>query len=436
MVVNVVFAEGCIFFRIERIITPCASLNHVAFVKLDTYLTRYVFLRLIYKRGQRFTQGGVPLTVVNEFREAYGKFLLLVGSHFVKAKGFQVVVREVENRTARGFVYTTALHAYQTVFNDVQKTDTVFTANLIQCVDDVLCAHLFAVECNGYALYKFEFDVGRLIRSLQRRNAHFQEAFLFVQRFVACIFQVQTFVRQVPKVLVLRIVGFTVDLQRHVVCFRIFDFFFTGPDRPFTPRSDNVHVGRKCFDGKLETNLVVTLTRTAVANCVSTFFQCDFNNTLCDDGTCKRRAKHIFFVKRTCLYRGNYVFVHEFVRQVFYIQLRSARLDCLFFKAFQFVRLTNVARYCNNFTVVIVFLQPRYNDRRIQTARIRENYFFNVFLVHVFYPPMGTFYFHTQNCVLLYDFPKKIATVLCTILYIFFLFFEYFFEYFEYFMNK
>ena len=227
---------------------------------------------------------------------------------------------------------------------------------------------------NGY--------ISRLVRSVNRRNAQFEEAFLFILRFICWVFQIQTFVRQMPQVLILGVVGFPVNLQRNVVCFCIVDFFVTALDRPFSPRSDDLHIRSICLDCQFKPNLVVTLTGCTVADCVCTFFECDFSQPLADDRSCKRSTQQIpIFINSTSLYGREYIIVYKFILQIQNDELRSTGLDCLFFQSVQFCTLSNVSRNSDDFAVIIIFFQPRNNDGCIQSARISQNDFFN-FLCH------------------------------------------------------
>ena len=322
------------------------------------------------------------MSVVYELGKANGKFLFFVRRVLVEAKRFQIAVRRVQNFPARRFVYATALHTNQTVFHDIQKPDTVLPAHFVERENDFFRAHFLIVERNGFTLFEINRDIGGFVGRLQRRYAHFQEPFFFVKRFVARVFQIQALVAQMPQILVLGIVRFTANFQGYVVRFRVLDFLFARFDRPFSPRRDNGHIGRKRFDRKLETHLIVPLTRTAVANSVRTFFFRDLHDTLRDYGTGKRSTQQIFLVFCARLHGGDYVFVYEFVRQVLYVQLGRARLQSLFFQALQLVRLSYVSAHRDNFAVIVIFLQPRNDDRSVQTARIGKYYFFDVFLIH------------------------------------------------------
>ena len=278
----------------------------------------------------------------------------------------------VDDGAARGFINTTGLHANQTVLYDVYNANAVLAAQLVQLLQQLQCRQLFAVQCNRNALLKGQGDFCWNIRSLQWGNAQLQETFLFIGWLVCRIFQIQTFVRQVPYVLVLRVVGFSCNLQRNVSCLRILDLFFSGLNVPNSPRSDDGHVRSKCTDCQLETNLVVALTGAAVANCVSALCLCNLNQTLTDEWTGEGSTQQIVvLVNSACLYSWPNILFYEFFLNILNIQLRSTGLQCLFLQALQLkVTLTNVSCYRNNLTVVIVLLEPRNNDRSIQTAGI------------------------------------------------------------------
>jgi len=288
----------------------------------------------------------------------------------------------VQNRTARCFINASGLHTNQTVFYEVSQTNAIFAAQLVQGFNDLNAAHFLAVDGSRDTLFKVNGYISRLVRSINRRNAQFEEAFLFILRFICRIFQIQTFVRQMPQVLILGVVGFPVNLQRNVVCFCIVDFFVTALDRPFSPRSDDLHIRSICLDCQFKPNLVVTLTGCTMADCVCTFFECDFSQPLADDRSCKRSTQQIpVFINSTSLYSREYIIVYEFILQIQNDELRSTGLDCLFFQSVQFCTLSNVSRNSDDFAVIIIFFQPRNNDGCIQSARISQNDFFN-FLCH------------------------------------------------------
>ena len=100
-----------------------------------------------------------------------------------------------------------------------------------------------------------------------------------------------------PQVLVLGIVGLTVDLKRNMMRFCVIDFFVTALNAPFTPRSDDLHIRSESLDRKLKTNLVVALAGAAVTDGVRALFFGDLNKTFCDNRTGKARTEHVFFIQ-------------------------------------------------------------------------------------------------------------------------------------------
>ena len=82
-------------------------------------------------------------------------------------------MRFVENRAAGGLVDAAAFDADETVFHNVQQADAVRAADFVEGEDDVLRAHLLAVEGDGNALFKPDGDIGGLVRRKLRADAHF-----------------------------------------------------------------------------------------------------------------------------------------------------------------------------------------------------------------------------------------------------------------------
>jgi len=212
-------------------------------------------------------------------------------------------------------------------------------------------------------------DVSRNVGSLLGRNAELEKTGLVDGSFVCRIFEVEAFVGQMPQVLVLGVVGLLVDLERDVVLFRVLDLLLTAVEFPESPRSDNVHVRSKCLDGQLETYLIVALTGAAMADSVCAFLQCDLNDALCNDRSCKGGAEQVLLVGCASLHGRDDEVVHKFLVQVFDVQFGSAGLECLFFQTVQLGALTDVAGNCDNLTAVVL-LEPRNQNRGVKAAGI------------------------------------------------------------------
>ena len=123
-----------------------------------------------------------------------------MGGHLVEAEGLEVVMCEIEDRSAGSFVDAAALH--ETVFDDIEQPYAVLATEFIEGEDDVLCAHFLAVEGGRNAFFKIEGDICGLIGSIHRGDTHFKEAGLFVLRLVSGILKIKSFVRKMPQVFV------------------------------------------------------------------------------------------------------------------------------------------------------------------------------------------------------------------------------------------
>ena len=305
--------------------------------------------------------------------------------HFlVNRDHFQMLVSEVQNGSARRLVNTAILHAHQTILNDVDNANAVLAAQLVKLLDNLRNFHLLAINGNGNASFKIDGHIRRLVGCLHRRHAHFQEAFFFVLRLVRRIFQVKTLMGQMPQVLILGIAGLARNLQRNIMRFGVIDLLVAGLDIPLAPRGDNLQIGSETLDSKLKTHLVVALARCAVNHGIGTFCQRNLGQLLTNHRACKRSAQQVSFILGIHLQRGNDNLIAHFVNQIGHDKLRSARCQRLLFQALKLISLAHVTGNGNNLGVVIVFLQPRNDNRRIQATGVRQDNLFDVFLSHLF----------------------------------------------------
>ena len=167
--------------------------------------------------------------------------------------------------------------------------------------------------------------------------------------------------------------------------FRIVDFLIPALDIPLPPGGDDLHVGGEALDGQFKTNLVVAFAGGAVNDGIRALLQRDLRQLPADDGTGKRGAQQIGLVLGIHFQGWNDDFIHHFIHQIGDDQLAGTGGQRLGFQTFQLIGLPHIAGDGNDFRVVVVFLQPGNDDGGIQTARIGEHDFFNLFLVHDVY---------------------------------------------------
>ena len=318
----------------------------------------------------------------------------------VQGDRFKHFMRLIQDRAARRFVHAAGLHPHKAVLHHIHEPDTVLSAQFVQRGHHLHSVFLFAVQRYGNAFLESDGQKRRLVGGFHRGHAHLQEPFFVILRHIRRIFQIQPFVRKVPQVLVLAVIRLAVDLQRYVVCFRVFDLLFSRLDIPDPPGRNDLHVGCERLDGEFKPHLVVPLARTTVTNRVRAFAYGDLRQFLGDDRSGKRRSQKVLsFVHRARFERRIDVFFDENFFQIHDDQFACARLDRFFFQIVQFARLSHVAADRDDLRIVVVFFQPRYNNGRIQSARIRQHDFFDFFVSCHFFLLLSSF-FGTSYCIL------------------------------------
>ena len=71
------------------------------------------------------------------------------------------------------------------------------------------------------------------------------------------------------------------------MCLCVVNLLLPGLDGPFPPRGDDLHSRGKALDGKLESDLVVSLSGAAVSNRIGTFCKGDLSELLSYDRSCE-----------------------------------------------------------------------------------------------------------------------------------------------------
>ena len=81
----------------------------------------------------------------------------------------------------------------------------------------------------------------------------------------------------VPQVTVTAVAGICGERKIDAMCLAVCDLIFTGLHVPFviSPGSDDLYIRSKCLDRKLETDLVVSFSGSAVADRNCAFFSGD-----------------------------------------------------------------------------------------------------------------------------------------------------------------
>jgi len=130
-----------------------------------------------------------------------------------------------------------------------------------------------------------------------------------------------------------------------------------------------VHFRSESLDSELKSYLIVALAGAAVADSVSAFLDSNLSDALCDDRTSKGSTEHIsVLIDSASLNCGDNIVLDELFLEVLDIKLGSACLDSLLLETVELGALSYVTGNSDNFAVIVVFLEPRDDDRSIETA--------------------------------------------------------------------
>ena len=141
------------------------------------------------------------------------------------------------------------------------------------------------------------------------------------------------------------------------MCLAVFNLGFTGIHCPLviSPGCNNLDIRSEGFNTQLKTNLVVTLSGSAVADSGSTFFSCNFNQLLCNQRSCHGSTEQILvLIDSVCLNTGNDVVVTELVNDIFNVELGSTAGLCSFFQTVQLFCLSTVYTDTDNFIIKVL----------------------------------------------------------------------------------
>ena len=202
--------------------------------------------------------------------------------------------------------------------------------------------------------------------------------------------------REVPQVAVFGVDLLLADaVERNLVGGSVVNCVFAAVERPLRvlPRSDDLELRVQGGVGQFETDLVVTLTGSAVSNSVSAFLLGNLHLVLGDERAGERGTKEVraFVLCTGADGRPNVVF-KEFLLEVENVALAGASLEGLVFEGLGVgeVVLTEVGGESDHFAIV-VFLEPGDDDGSIESTAIGEDHFFLGFFLSHFECPLGKF---------------------------------------------
>ena len=307
MVIHVAGSEGSERFAVEAVRRSRAGLDDVALVELESDFACHILLCGFCKCNQCVAKRRIPFALIDDLSKLVAYGLLEFHCSPVEDELLELLVSLHEDRAARCLIDAAGLHADNTVLNDVNDADAVLAAELVQRADDISDLHLLAVDGCRDTLFECHCDLGLLVRSFLRGDG--EDEHVLIIRSQGRIFELETFVADVPQVAVTAVALGVVERKINAVGFAVRNLVVAGlhcPEICHTPRGDNFDIRSQSFDAQLEADLIVALAGCAMADRDSAFLARDLDQLLYDSGAGHGCAEQVFvLIDSARLYAGH-----------------------------------------------------------------------------------------------------------------------------------
>ncbi|MND97227.1 hypothetical protein D3C80_895430 [compost metagenome] len=385
------FLEGHQVLVVQAVGALAADDRGVALVELDADHARDLLLALVDGGLQHLALGREPEAVVDEVGVFDRQFVLQVHGAAVQGDGLDAAVGGQQDRAAGGLIDAARLHADEAVLDQVQTTDAVVVAVLVQRGQQGRRRHGFAVDRDGVALFKADGDDGGDVRGGFRRDGALVHE---LGGLDGGVFQNLALGRGVQKVGVDREGGLAALVlgDRDLVLLGEVQQGLARTELPLAPGGDDVDVGVQGVVAQLEADLVVALAGGAVTDGVGAQLAGDLDLALGDQRTRDRGAEQILaFIEGVGAEHREDEVAHELFAQVVDEDVLGldAQLQRLLLGWGQFFALAQVGGEGDDLRTVFL-LQPLQDDRRVQPARIGEDDFLGGGRGHGSKNPFGT----------------------------------------------
>ena len=290
---------------------------------------------------------------------------------------FHRAVRLFQNGAAGGFIHAAALHAHETIFQQVDPANAMFAAQLVEFGQKGRRRQAFAVDGHRIALFERNFQIFRFVGSLFRADRQHKHLLL---RFGPGIFQNSPFERNMQQVAVAAPRALFAHRHFNVVLARILDQIFAALEIPFPPRRYHPDGGIKRIVAQFEADLIVPLAGCAVRNRIGAFGRGDLHLTFCNKRPGDGRSQEIApLVERIGAEHGKHEIPHKFFLQILDEALARPGTGGLVRNMSQLFALPHIGGESDNLAA-IALNEPAQDNGCIQTAGIRQHDFFDFLL--------------------------------------------------------
>ena len=338
--------------------------------------------RLVDHRLQHLALGREPEAVIDELGIFRDEAVLQMRGLAVERQRLDGAVGDGEDGAARRFIDAARLHADEAVLDEVEAADAIVMAQAIELGEQRCGRHLLAVDGDGIALQELDFDVGRLVGRILRRDGALVDV---GRRLLPGVFQHLALGGGVQQVRIDREGRFAALVLGHgdLVRFGEFDQVGAALELPLAPGGDDLDVGVERIGGEFEADLVVALAGGAMGDGVGAGFRRDLDQALGDQGTGDRGAEQIdALIDGIGAEHREDEIADEFLALVLDVDFLDAQHLGLLAGGLQFAALAQVGGEGHDFGAIFG-LQPFEDDRGVETARIGEDDFLHFLLRHL-----------------------------------------------------
>ncbi len=225
VVVKVTGGEGSNLFIVERVLGSGSGLDDVTLIKLKLNFAGNILLCYVDESLCSLAKRGKPLSFVYDLSKFVAHFLLFTISVAVQDKLFKLLMCFIKNGSAGCFIYAAGLHANHAVFNDIDDTDAVLSAEFVKILYDVRNLLLNAVDGGGNTRFKGDCNVFAFFGSLFGSRSENKKV---IEIGLVCgILKFKTFVADVPDVTVTAVGVVCGERKLDAVLLAVFDLGFS-----------------------------------------------------------------------------------------------------------------------------------------------------------------------------------------------------------------
>ena len=276
-----------------------------------------------------------------------------------------------QDRAARGLIDAAGLHADIPVFHQIQAPYPVGAAQPIEAGKQGQGLHADPVQGHRITLLEINLQVGRPLRRLFRGDRQREHGLV---RLVPRILEDAALKADMQQVLVGAVGLFLGHRHRDVAGPGELHQFLPGVEIPDPPGGDDLQPWINADIGQLETDLVISLAGSPVADRIRPFLMGDTDLLLGNQWPCKRCPQEIgALVDRIGPEGREDVVLNEFLPQIGDNDLLRTGRHSLFPDRIPILFLSDISRIGNDGAGILLG-QPFQNHRGIQPAGICQHY--------------------------------------------------------------